>query len=101
MRICTWIFERLFCDPRVIRLSQLGRKSFDVKVQELIVPGLMRSKRLHEHASVNCCLLHALHRQQTRSAFERVKFVHQAIALPRPCRRLIPAPRRAECRQGH
>jgi hypothetical protein len=44
----------------------------------------MRSKRLHEHAGVNRRLLCTLHRQQGSSAFQRVKFIHQAIALARP-----------------
>src|SRR5438477_4846917 len=84
MGISVWIFKRLLCQPCVVGLAQLGRKAFDVKVHELVVARLMRSKRLYELTCMNGCLLHALHRQQTGSAFESVKFIHQPIALSSP-----------------
>src|SRR5262249_16020776 len=86
MRICIWIFEGLLCDPSVISLTQLRRKAFNVKVHEVFVSGLMRSKRLHEHAGVNGRLLHALDRQHTGCTFQRVELVHQPIALSGPRR---------------
>jgi hypothetical protein len=88
MGIGIWIFERLLCQPCVVSLAQLGRKAFDVKIQQLVVARLMRSKRLHEHAGVNRGLLHALERQHTGSAFQRVEFIHQPIASSGPGRRL-------------
>src|SRR5262249_54713147 len=86
MRISLWIFEGVLCDPSVISLTQLGRKAFHVKVQEVFVSGLMRSKRFHEHGRVNGCLLHALDRQHTCFTLQRVELIHQPIAFSSPRR---------------
>ena len=59
---------------------------FNVKVHQLVIASFARSKGLHKHAGVNRCLLHALNRQHTGSAFQRVELVHQPIALSRPGR---------------
>jgi hypothetical protein len=86
MRIRIWIFERLLYQPCVISLSQLRRKTFNVKVHQLVVARLMGSKGLHKHPGVNRCLLHALDRQYTGSAFQGVELVHQPIAFSSPRR---------------
>src|SRR5262249_27917815 len=76
MRIGIRIFERLLCHPRVVSFAQLGRKTFNVEIQQLFVACLMGSKRLHEHARLNGRLLRSLHRQQPSSAFQHIKFIH-------------------------
>ena len=84
MGIGVWIFKRLFRHPCVVGLAHVRWESFDVKADEFLVAGLLRSKHLHEHRSVNRGLLRALHCQQTRPALQGVKLVHQAIALSSP-----------------
>jgi len=86
MRIGIRIFERLLCHPRVVSLAQLGRKTFDVEIQQLFVARLVSSKRLHEHSGLNGRLLRSLDRQYTRSALQRVELVSEAIAPSSPRR---------------
>src|SRR5207249_4788655 len=101
MRVGVWILKRSFGQPCVVSLARIGRKALDVEVRELFIARLLRREHLHEHRGVNGRLLYPLNAQQTSLVFQRVEFVHQSIALSSPLRRLIRAPRRAECRQRH
>src|SRR5438876_11283659 len=83
MWIGIWIFKGLFGQPCVVSLTRIGRETLDVEVRQLFIARLLRREHLHEHRGVNRRLLYSLDAQQTSPAFQRVKFVHQAIAFPR------------------
>src|ERR1700757_1771543 len=86
MRIGVWIFKRLFRQPCIVSLAHFGRKTFHVKLRQLLIARLFRGQHFRKHCSVNRGLLHSLQTQNTRPALERVKFIHQPIALPCPRR---------------
>src|SRR5438477_1763414 len=76
MRVRLRIFKRPLCQPCIVSLAHIGRKTLYVKVRQLLVARLFRGEHFHEHRSVNRGLLHSLQTQNTRPALERVKFIH-------------------------